>query len=400
VNVIGIVAEYNPFHYGHLWHIEQSKKIVGEDSAVVCVMSGDFVQRGDVAAYSKFARAEAAVRSGVDLVLELPLPWSLSSAEGFARGSVGLLDSIGVVSHISFGSESGNIDDLKKAADELSDPMIDSDIKEFLKHGYSYAAARQEALKLRDPESAALLDTPNNILAVEYLKALNIEGAKISPITVKRYGSAHDKDGNFGPKSASEIRNMLASGRNIDECIPASAFTVFNNEKNKGRNFMTMDSLETAIISRLRMLDKTSFSLIPDSGGGLDNALYNAIRGGSGLDAIAAEAKSKRYAMSRIRRMILNASLGVKAGMSDGIPPYARVLAMNSKGREVLKNAVSVTDVSIITKPADVHKLSKEKEDLFELCSSAHDLYVLGYSAREERKPCADWRTGPFVLAD
>lgn len=398
MNTVGIVAEYNPFHSGHAYHLQRTKLMLGDDCAAVCVMSGDFVQRGSAAAYNKFARAEAALRCGVDLVLELPLAWSLSSAEGFARGAVGLLDALGQCTHLSFGSECGDIELIKDTAQALIDPAMNAAIKAELGGGIPYAAARQEALRRRDPRLASVLDTPNNILAVEYVKAIYNEGARLEPVTVPRFGAGHDEQGSAGPKSASEIRHRMAEGANMKEYMPASAAEVFQKEENAGRGFMTDAALETAILSRLRMLDIETFNRLPDAGGGLGTAIYNAVREETGLDAIAAAAKSRCYAMSRIRRMIMCAALGVTAGMADGFPPYARVLAANETGRAVLKAAGSTTDIPLITKPADAHGLSSRVEGTFSLGADAHDLYVLGYRAREERRGGADWRTSPYIV--
>ena len=225
-NVIGIVAEYNPFHNGHSLHLEDARARLGEESGVVCVMSGDFVQRGEAAVYSKFARAEAAVRCGADLVLELPLPWALSSAEGFARGAVGLLGQIGVVTHLSFGSECGEIEPLRRVAEALLDPGIGADIRAEMQTGDSFAAARQRAVSKRVGALAELLEAPNNILAVEYLKALYDQRLSLRPMTVRRAGAGHDAAGEGRLRSASELRSFLGAGRDIRPYVPARAANV------------------------------------------------------------------------------------------------------------------------------------------------------------------------------
>ena len=171
--IIGIIAEYNPFHTGHEYHIARRRELLGADSTVICVMSGDFVQRGEAALYSKFARAEAACRCGADLVIELPLPWALSSAEGFARGAVGLLGALGAT-HLSFGSECGDVQRLERIAENLIDPAVNAEISRELNENAnnSYASARQTVLARRLGDEAKLIEQPNNILAVEYLKAI------------------------------------------------------------------------------------------------------------------------------------------------------------------------------------------------------------------------------------
>lgn len=400
MSVIGIVGEYNPFHYGHKHHIAETKRLLGEDCPVVCAMSGDFIQRGEAAVYSKFARAEAAVRSGVDLVLELPPAWALSSAEGFARGAVGLLGSIGVVTHLSFGSECGEVEPLETLAEILLDPLIGADIRRELEaqEGIPFAAARQRAVAKRAGELSGQLETPNNILAVEYIKAVYEQGLSIKPVTVQRFGSGHDKMSESGHKSAAEIRRALANGADISASVPGSAYEIYRREDKLGRGPVLMENLESAMISRLRMLPDSAFAALPDAGEGLNNRLARAAREESGLDAVIAAAKSKRYAHSRIRRMVMCAVLGISADMSRETPPYARVLAANARGCALLREMDGKARIPVITKPAAVKELGAECREVFDRSSSAHDLYVLGYSAKEERRGGADWRTSPKIV--
>ena len=400
MSVIGIVGEYNPFHYGHKHHIAETKRLLGEDCPVVCAMSGDFIQRGEAAVYSKFARAEAAVRSGVDLVLELPPAWALSSAEGFARGAVGLLGSIGVVTHLSFGSECGEVEPLETLAEILLDPLIGADIRRELEaqEGIPFAAARQRAVAKRAGELSGQLETPNNILAVEYIKAVYEQGLSIKPVTVQRFGSGHDKISESGHKSAAEIRRALANGADISASVPGSAYEIYRREDKLGRGPVLMENLESAMISRLRMLPDSAFAALPDAGEGLNNRLARAAREESGLDAVIAAAKSKRYALSRIRRMVMCAVLGISADISRETPPYARVLAANARGCALLRDMEGKARIPVITKPAAVKELGAECREVFDRSSSAHDLYVLGYSAKEERRGGADWRTSPKIV--
>lgn len=234
-NVIGIVAEYNPFHNGHARLIEQTRAQLGAVCPVVCVMSGDFVQRGSPAVYSKFARAEAAVRCGADLVLELPLPWSLSSAEGFARGAVGLLGSLGVVTHLSFGSECGELDPLQRVAEALLDPLLGEDLRAELRSGIPFAAARQQAVARRVGALAELLQAPNNILAVEYLKAIYDQRLELHPLTVLRTGAQHDRFAEGNIRSASELRMRIGTGEDVSTFLPRAAAEICAREKTRGR---------------------------------------------------------------------------------------------------------------------------------------------------------------------
>lgn len=394
----GIVAEYNPFHNGHELHIKRTREELGGDAAIACCMSGDFVQRGEAALYSKFARAEAAVRCGADLVLELPLPWSLASAENFARGAVGLLGSLGVVSLLSFGSECGDAAALEATAEALLDPAMDSAIREELNDGIPYAAARQRALAKKSGEQAELLSAPNNILAVEYIKAIYDLQLDMGFMTIKRVGAEHDGAGEGVLRSASELRTRTSVGEDVGTYMPPAAAEVFERERDLGRGPILAEALEPMLLARLRMLPDEAFNSLPDSTEGLGNRLAAAAREEPSWEAALSAAKSKRYALSRIRRMYMCACLGVKAGMADTLPPYARVLASNESGREVLRQAATRTRVPLLTKSAAVKGMSREARDIFELGARAHDFYVLASEAREERRGGADWRQGPAII--
>ena len=286
--IAGIVAEYNPFHNGHELHIESTREKLGADTGIVCCMSGDFVQRGEAAQWSKFARAECAVKCGADLVFELPVQWALSSAEGFARGSVGLLDSLGVVDYLSFGSE------WRPAPG----------------WGESYAVVRQRVLEEHIGDDARLIETPNNILAVEYIKAIYDLGSRIRPLTVRRTGAHHDKPAEGRVRSASELRTMTAAAISpIAQFIPRKAGEILERERRQGRGPVLMRDLEPALLSRLRMLGKADFAALPDASEGLENRLMAAAQEETTLDGILAAAKSKRYALARLRRMCMCACL-------------------------------------------------------------------------------------------
>ena len=397
--MIGIVCEYNPFHNGHAYHITRALQEIGPDEGVVCVMSGDFVQRGEPAVYAKFARAEAACRCGADLVLELPLPWCLSSAEGFARGAVGLLAAFGA-EHLAFGSECGETEPLKELAEALLVSDTQREIKELLHtaKNLSYAAARQMVMERRLGDRGKLLGQPNNILGVEYIKAIYDGHLAMEPVAIAREGSRHDGEGRPGRRSASEIRRILLYGDSIRGEVPEEALEVYENERRLGREVRDRASLETALLSRLRLFDEAYYQNLPDALDGLGTRLYQAVRREPGYDAILAAAQSKRHPLSRIRRLCLCAVLGVTAGMAEDTPPYARVLAANDRGRELLRQRTGKGSVPILTKPAAVRELSLDCQKLFKLGADAHDLYVLGYPGREERRPGEDWRTGPKIV--
>ena len=399
MRVAGVVAEFNPFHNGHKLLIDRAREALGPDSAVVCAMSGDFVQRGEAAVWSKFARAEAAARCGADLVLELPLPWALASAEGFARGGVGLLASLGVVDCLCFGSERGETEPLERAAEALLSPRLTAELRRELEGGVPFAAARQRALAaVTDEDTARLLDTPNNILAVEYIRAIYELGLDLGFMTVRREGAPHDGPGEGAVRSASELRSRISAGKDCRGLMPEPALAVFEREAERGRGPVLMETLEPMLLSRLRMLPAAEFSKLPDASEGLGNRLYAAVADEPTLDGVLAAAKSKRYALSRIRRMTMCACLGIRDGMAEGVPPYARLLAATERGRVLLRQAQDKARVPLITKPASARRLSPESLAVFELGAGARDLYVLAYRAAAERRGGSDWRTGPAMV--
>ncbi len=400
MDIIGIICEYNPFHSGHEYQIRQSKLLLGQEPAVLCVMSGDFVQRGEAAVFSKYARAEAACRCGADVVIELPLPWSLSSAEGFANGAVTLLADLGA-QHLCFGSEAGELAPLEHIARCITEPGFNDKVSERLRSNpaLSYAMARHQLLdELLGEKEAEHISKANNILGVEYLKSIYTNGFTIKPTTVSRQGSTHDGvDGEDG-KSAMELRRMMTQGQDLSPYIPAAAYDVFDRERRLGRTRREPDALDTALLSRLRMFDEEYYASIPDASDGAGQRLCRAATEQCSLNAIVGATRTKRYPISRVRRMIMCAALGIKRDMTAEPPPYARVLAANEKGCALLRELDGKSKVPLLTKPASVRQLSERAQKLFALGVSAHDLFVLGYTALEERKGGEDWRTGPKIV--
>ena len=367
--IIGIVAEYNPFHQGHLYHIQESRKIVGEDAGVVCVMSGDFVQRGEWAIQPKHLRAADACRQGADLVVELPLPWCLSSAGYFASGAVAVLKAFGIT-HLSFGSESGNLEELQNMAEVTATEDFQQKVACLLAENphQSYPAARSAVLGNKNA------DLPNNLLAIEYLLALR--HTEITPVAIKRIGLAHDERGDGAVLSATEVRSRIRSG----------AFQAAHIDDEK---------MDLACVSRLRMLEKEAFLTLPDCQDGLGQRLYQAVRESSSLEGIAFAAKTKHYTLSRIRRSLLCAALGISREEREGVPPYARVLAMNSRGRELIAAARKNPYLPVITRPKAVFQLDARAQRLFALGASAHDLYMLCYPERAGEACGEDYRLSP-----
>lgn len=396
MDVIGVVGEFNPFHLGHFQHFEGSRAQLGGDAPIVCVMSGDFVQRGAPAVFDKHARAEAAARCGADLVFELPLPWCVSSAERFAAGAVGLLDALGIVTHLSFGSESGDLAPLTALALAASEEEnIEKTKDRMAAWGISFAAAREMVLHETLGEEARLLETPNNVLGVEYLKALFALRSSMTPMTTARAETQHDMESAGPMRSASQLRSMMEAGEDISGYVPEGARAMPRERTDEGRGPVTMAKLEEALLSRLRMLPAEDFAALPDATEGLQNRLYKAVRTEESVEAVLSAVKTKRYPLSRLRRMVICAALGVKAGLGGERPGYARLLASTERGRALLRG---VTGVPVITKPAAARQLPAEDRAIFELTANARDLYVLGYDVIQERKGGSDWKMSPATL--
>ena len=393
----GIICEYNPLHLGHLWHIEQTKRALGHDCAVVCVMSGNFVQRGDFAVFSKHARAQAAVSCGADLVVELPSPYALSSAEIFARSGVYLLHELGICSHISFGSESGDIGELKQAAQAMLSFEADAMTKKWLDTGISYAKACQKAADAMLGPQSKLFETPNNLLGIEYLKAIEQIGAALTPVTVKRAGDAHDSPEG---QSGSALRKMLYNAEPPWKYMPPQAAHVYMNEIELGRGPVSMKDCELAILSRLRAATLDDFLQLPGTSEGLEQRFIKHARTAPGVAQVLEGVKTKRYAMSRLRRMLMCLCLGITAADTALPPPYIRVLAINGAGMRLLKEAGMKTRLPIITKPASAQKLPEPARSLFYKEAAATDFYALAYRDETQRIGGAEWLTSPYIMRD
>lgn len=398
MNKIGIVCEYNPFHNGHFYHISESRKRLGADSAVICVMSGNYVQRGDSAVFESYARAEAACRCGADLVLELPIPWCLSSAERYARGAVDILLACGCT-HLSFGSECGDIAALSEIAGILlSDEFIyttDTAVRKEKK--LSYAAARQKVLYEFAGEKSNLISEPNNILAIEYIKALKIQNSKAVPFTVKRMGSMHDGKGTGEYRSASELRAMLERGECIKAFVPEEANRLYLREIADGR-VKKKDIMELVLLSRLRAMKPEDYSKLPDPGGGAYQRLYKAVCEECTTEDISKAASSKIYTASRTRRMLYCAALGINEGLIPGSPPYARVLAMGERGKDVLKAIPADSKIKMLVRASDVRGSGKQAADIFETESRANDLYSLQFVTKCDKSVGRTWRKTPIIV--
>ena len=402
VQAAGVIVEYDPMHKGHVHLLREIRRLLGPDTAVICAMSGDFVQRGDFAIVDRRARAGAAVQSGADLVLEVPLPWAAASAERFADGGVQVLLGTGVVDHIAFGSECGDADALSEVAACLLSDAFQEELRRGLTAGHSYAACRQKAAeRILGPEKAALLESPNNILGIEYCKSLLRRDSLVQPLTVPRVGAAHDAlDTESAIASASAIRALLRAGERetaLSRMTPAMR-AAYEKEEAAGRAPVLRETCERAILARLRSMTEADFATLDEGREGLWNRLYDASRTAAGVAEILEKAKTKRYAYARLRRMVLWAYLGLTPAAFPAEVPYLRVLAANAVGRELLARMRKTAEVPVLTKPADVRRLGTEARELFELEARAADLYALAYPDLSAASGGSVWREGPVIV--
>lgn len=328
MKTVGIICEYNPFHLGHKKQFDIIRQRLGEDTAIVCLMSGNFVQRGAPAIFDKSLRAQAAVRSGADLVLELPVTYALSSAEGFAAGGVRILS--GFCDYLCFGCESGTEDTLLETAKSLLAPDFPEKLRLQLDKGLSFPAARQAALG----EKGELLKSPNDILGVEYCKAILSQNSSMKPLPIHREGGYHDTTPDSENPSATAVRNLIVSKHDWKSCIPASAVSAF-----EGAAVHTLAAGERSILARLRSMTDEEFEALPYGSEGLWRKFMHACRSCASLEDILTATKSKRYTRTRLDRMAMCAFLGITENMLNSPAPYARVLGFNDTGKALLKNA-------------------------------------------------------------
>jgi len=351
LKTLGIISEYNPFHNGHKYHIETAKKLTGAQCAVA-VMSGSFVQRGDVSLFSKYKRAEIAVRNGIDLVIELPAYFSLKSAEGFAKGGVALLDSINA-DYISFGAETDDLNLLKESAKILKEEKGDfkTVLKENLKEGKPFAAARAAALSAVFKKGADVIMKPNNILATEYLAAISALKSDMKPVPVKRAGAEHDSetaDGNFS--SASNIRRLIYKEKDVSSFVPS-----LPDEKP-----VFLKDYEKLILYSLTTASEETLSRIHGGSDGVWQRIISSPMGS--IEEVLEAAKTKRFALSRIRRFILN--LLIQNTLPENLSPsYIRILALNSTGAAFIKEKGESFKLPLAAKPAHI----KADDEIFML---------------------------------
>jgi len=392
--VIGVVAEYNPFHNGHYYHLQATKEITGAEYCVA-VISGNFTQRGDTSIVNKWAKAYMAICGGADLVIELPTVYSISSAENFASGAVKILDNLKVVDAISFGAEANDLATLNNIANVLyEEPKAYTNILSHeLKKGISYPAARENALMmyLNDIKRYAnTLSSPNNILAIEYLKALKIQKSKLEPIMIRRkkvYYNDNKIVDDFA--SATAIRKLLQGGEyaNLRKVIPRSSYTIIGQESRKGGMVLSLSKYEKEIIYTLRKMTVEEIAELPDVSEGLQFAIKNAANEANNLKDLISNIKSKRYTQTRIQRILLYALLGIDKKLMENsrkVVPYVRVLGFTQKGKsllsEISRRNPKLNIITSLKKYMDQNQnKNKVLAEMLEKDIFATDVYTLGY---------------------
>lgn len=365
-----VICEFNPLHWGHLSLLSAMGR---RWAGTACILSGNFVQRGEPAILDKWARARLALAAGADLVIELPLPWACAGAEAFARGGAALAGSLPAVGVLAFGSETPDTGAITQAAEGLLSPAFSKALSRLPQDGATFARRRQQALTALIGEKAALLRQPNAALGVEYCKAILEQGLPIAPAAFPRAGAAHDAPAAPGESlCASQLRAMIAAGEDISSLAPPCTLEVIQREREAGRCPASLESLERPILSRLRAMSLAEFACLPDISEGLENRLYKASRQACSLEELYSLLKTKRYTHARLRRLVLAAFLEIPKEV-PATPPYLHVLGMTGKGAGLLKGA----SLPVVARPGDVSSLSPEAQALYALEARADDLYAL-----------------------
>ena len=375
-----VICELNPPHFGHRAIFEAAKEECG---GLLCVLSGNYVQRGEPAILDKWTRASLAMELGADLVVELPLPWACAGAERFAAGGAALAAALPAVTDLFFGSEIIKPALFETAARALLSPEFTAALAALPETGEPFASRREQALTaLLGEEVRLLLRSPNAILGVEYCKAIFEQDANLAPHVFPRIGAGHDQHGAQGEFcSASELRERLLSGEELSGLVPEAVARTVAEAKANGLAPVELSKLETSILCKLRTMGIEEFAALPDVSEGLEHRLYAAARTAGSLTEFYELAKSKRTSHARIRRLALSAFLGLTADL-PALPPYLRVLGIGERGEEILSAGAKLP---ILSRPAQVKELSEEAQRVFSLEIQADDLYAL---ASPTPQPC------------
>lgn len=390
--ILGIVSEYNPFHNGHVRHLEISKQLTKADFTIA-VMSGNFVQRGDTALVDKWTRAEMALKAGIDLVIELPVVYALSSAENFADGAVKILNSLGIVDYLSFGSEIGNINSLNEVAKILyNEPKeFSSLISAQIKSGLSYPKAREIAISQyfgTSKKYTQILNNPNNILGIEYLKSLKRRKSHIQPLTIKRdYSDYNSNNVKNGVASATAIRTMIKNNQNVHYVVPYETYELLDEQIKNKKIVKDLSVFEKEIIYTLRKLTLQEIASLPDVSEGLENKIKAAANNCNSLEELINRIKSKRYTQTRIQRILLYALLNITEkdiNASKRTTPYIRVLGFNKHGKKIISAIAKANPKLNIIVSVNKFMEASNNTTLRNMISKdifATNVYTLGYKS-------------------
>lgn len=406
MNILGIIAEYNPFHEGHKYHLLKSKEITGCDYTIA-VMSGNFLQRGQPALYDKWLRAEIAINNGIDLVIEIPTAFACNNSDYFSKGGISILDRLGCVKYISFGSENGNIEELTKVAEilALQSPEFISEFKKNIKSGYSYPKSRMEALTyIIGAENSKVVNSPNNNLAIEYLRQIIEIKSNLTPITIKRMSSDYnDKDFTGHIASATAIRERLANtDYDIDSVKSVIPMETYNTiKKSKEALTVNIENFYQMISYKILNSSLDEIKNIFSVSEGLENRITESAMIAKNMEDLIFLIKSKRFTQTRIQRTLMHLLLGLtKEKMREFNKDeslYARILGLNSKGTEILKyiKKQECSKLPIIT---NINKESHRYPNITKILENdimASNIYNLG--ARNDLIRNSDYKTKLYL---
>ena len=381
-----LICEYNPFHNGHKYMLEEMKKDGCE--SIVAVMSGSFTQRGDVAVFSKFIRATEALRGGADLVIELPAVWAVSSAQRFALGGCDIVKATGCIERVYFGSECGDISLLKAVADATDDEKVSEKVKEYMSEGDYYPVALTKAItEIFGKEYADVLSCPNNTLGIEYIKALKNSGIEVR--TIKRTGVTHDSTTTTDTiASASKIRKLISVSSDFDSFIP---------ENIESDNPAFLEYGERALLLKLRETSEEILKETADVTEGLENRIFSIAKQHNSIEEILNEIKTKRYTHSRLRRILICTLLGIKNEHYEQNVPYIRILGFTQKGAELVTMISSTAKLPLVINTAkDIQALNEKAKEILDIDIKATDIRTI---FEKTPTPCgADFTKGIIKL--
>lgn len=400
MKIVAVIAEYNPFHSGHAHLFCKIREAYGSDTAILVLMSGNYTQRGEIAIMHKVARARCAVLGGADLVLELPFPFCMGSAEFFARAAVSLLGSIAVADVLAFGSECGDTALLKTVASVINDPDFQTALKHSLKEktNCGYPALVEKFCKDRLGERLPNgFFSSNDLLALEYLRSLEKTESRITPFTVRREGAAY-RDAEWhadGHPSATAIRRILYENGDPFSCLPREVAGVVAEEIREGRMPCRPDALSGAILSSLLLTPRTPDHPIMDASGGLYSRLRKCCREATDLSSLIALSETKKYTTAHIRRAVWNCYFGVTSSEMQAPPRYTQLLAADPLGLSILKRIKDVTAFPILTKPSDTAALDPNALAQKERADRADEVFE--WTRPIPRSPSSALKYTPFI---